>query len=84
MNNHSPVENLPVVTYNSLTVITTELLAKIYGTETIRIQQNHKRNDNHFVANKHFFKLERAELKVFKNRLSLNESVSSRTCSLIL
>lgn len=84
MTNHSPVENLPVVTYNSLPVITTDMLAQVYGTETIRIQQNHKRNDDRFIAGKHFFKLEGTELKEFKNRLSLSESVGKRARSLVL
>ncbi|WP_082683185.1 ORF6N domain-containing protein [Entomohabitans teleogrylli] len=84
MTNHSPVENLPVVTYNTLPVITTDMLAQVYGTETIRIQQNHKRNGDRFIAGKHFFKLEGDELKTFKNRLSLSESVGKRARSLIL
>lgn len=84
MTSHSPVENLPVVTYNSLPVITTDMLAQVYGTETIRIQQNHKRNDDRFIAGKHFFKLEGTELKAFKNRLSLSESVGKRARSLVL
>lgn len=84
MTNHSQVESLPVVTYNSLPVITTDMLAQVYGTETIRIQQNHKRNDDRFIAGKHFFKLEGTELKAFKNRLSLSESVGKRARSLVL
>lgn len=84
MTNHSPVESLPVVTYNCLPVITTDMLAQLYGTETIRIQQNHKRNDDRFIAGKHFFKLEGAELKTFKNRLSLSKSVGKRARSLVL
>ncbi|EPC9085960.1 ORF6N domain-containing protein [Escherichia coli] len=84
MTNHSQVESLPVVTYNSLPVITTDMLAQVYGTETIRIQQNHKRNDDRFIAGKHFFKLEGTELKAFKNRLSLSESVGKHARSLVL
>ena len=34
------VENLSPVTYNQIPVITTELLAHLYGTEAIRIRQN--------------------------------------------
>ncbi|HHX9848749.1 TPA: ORF6N domain-containing protein [Salmonella bongori] len=84
MTNHSPVENLPVVTYNTLPVVTTDMLAQVYGTETIRIQQNHKRNDDRFIEGKHFFKLEGTKLKAFKNRLSLSESVGKRARSLVL
>ncbi|MGL5288829.1 MAG: ORF6N domain-containing protein, partial [Aeromonas sp.] len=84
MTNHSSVENLPIVTYSSFPVITTESLAQVYGTEAIRIQQNYKRNDDRFIAGKHFFKLEGPELKAFKNRLSLSESVGKRARSLVL
>lgn len=84
MTNHSPVESLPVVTYNSLPVITTELLAKLYNTEPKYIQTNTARNESRFVAGKHFFKLEGDELKVFKNRPSLRGLVGSRARSLVL
>ncbi|WP_419721188.1 ORF6N domain-containing protein [Pectobacterium aroidearum] len=84
MTNHSPVENLPVVTHNSNPVITTELLAKLYNTEPKYIQTNAARNESRFVAGKHFFKLEGSELKNFKNRPSLRGLVGSRARSLIL
>lgn len=84
MTNHSPVESLPIVTYNSLPVITTELLAKLYNTEPKYIQTNTARNESRFVAGKHFFKLEGAALKDFKNRPSLRGLVGSRSRSLIL
>ncbi|ELY4673255.1 ORF6N domain-containing protein [Cronobacter muytjensii] len=77
-------ENISPITHNQIPVITTELLAHLYGADTIRIQQNHKRNERRFIAGKHFFKLEGAELKEFKNRLSLSESVGKRARSLIL
>ncbi len=78
---------------NSIPVITTELLAKLYGTEVIRIQQNHKRNDDRFVAGKHYFKVMGQDLKNLQ--LSLSESqnlrvtlsnlqISPKTRSLIL
>ncbi|EJA5031870.1 ORF6N domain-containing protein [Salmonella enterica] len=84
MTKHSPVESLPVVTYNSLPVITTELLAKLYNTEPKYIQINMARNESRFVTGKHFFKLEGDELKDFKNRPSLRGLVGSRARSLIL
>ena len=95
MTNHSPVERLPVVTYNSLPVITTDMLAQVYGTETVRIRQNHKRNDDRFIEGKHFFNLKGSDLKAFKDkvsqrysvdsdRLSLSESVGKRARSLVL
>lgn len=75
-------EAFPVITYRNQRVITTESLAKGYGTEPIRIQQNHIRNETRFVEGKHFFKVTGDELKNF--RLSFSESVSKHTTSLIL
>lgn len=77
------VETLSPITHNQIPVITTELLAQLYGTEAIRIQQNHKRNSDRFVEGKHFFKIVGEELKNL--RLSLRESqISPKTRSLIL
>ncbi|ENA1396606.1 ORF6N domain-containing protein [Escherichia coli] len=81
------VKNLSPVTYNQIPVITTELLARLYGTETIRIQQNHHENKSRFIEGKHFFKAVGDELRNL--RLVLNESqnevkISPKTCSLIL
>lgn len=77
------VETLSPITHNQIPVITTELLAQLYGTEAIRIQQNHKRNSDRFVDGKHFFKVVGEELKNL--RLSLRESqISPKTRSLIL
>lgn len=61
-------ESLSPLHHNQLPVITTELLASLYGTEVNGIQQNFKRNIARFVVGKHFFKLEGNELRDFKNR----------------
>ncbi|HCH7573309.1 TPA: ORF6N domain-containing protein [Escherichia coli] len=81
------VKNLSPVTYNQIPVITTELLARPYGTEAIRIQQNHHENKSRFIEGKHFFKAVGDELKNL--RLVLNESqnevkISPKTRTLIL
>ncbi|EFM1660991.1 TPA: ORF6N domain-containing protein [Escherichia coli] len=81
------VKNLSPVTYNQIPVITTELLARLYGTEAIRIQQNHHENKSRFIEGKHFFKAVGDELKNL--RLVLNESqnevkISPKTRTLIL
>ena len=69
------VETLSPITHNRIPVITTELLAQLYGTEAIRIQQNHSRNAERFIEGKHFYKLVGDELRGMKHRLSLSESV---------
>lgn len=81
------VKNLSPVTYNQIPVITTELLARLYGTEAIRIKQNHHENKSRFIEGKHFFKAVGDELKNL--RLVLNESqnevkISPKARSLIL
>ena len=78
------VETLSPITHKQIPVITTELLAQLYGTETINIQVNHTRNRERFIEGKHFFKIEGAELKEFKNRLTDSKSVAKRARSLIL
>ncbi|PHM63942.1 antirepressor [Xenorhabdus stockiae] len=73
--NSPSVEHMIPIMYNSVPVITTELLADVYETDVIRIQQNHARNTDRFVEGTHFFKLTGSILREFKNRLSLSESV---------
>ncbi|UMO86150.1 ORF6N domain-containing protein [Pectobacterium sp. PL64] len=84
MTNQLSPENLSVITHSNIPVVTTELLAQLYGTETARIRQNHKRNSDRFVEGKHFFNLKNTDLKDFKDRLSFSESVGKRARSLIL
>lgn len=83
MTSQSISENLPVVLHNNVPVITTELLAKLYEIDVIRIQQNHSRNSIRFIEGKHFFKVTGKSL--INLRLSLSESqISPKTRSLIL
>ncbi|HGJ5876926.1 MAG TPA: ORF6N domain-containing protein [Arsenophonus sp.] len=51
------VSNLPSIIHNNVPVITTELLAYAYETDTNNIQQNFKRNKMRFTEGKHYFKL---------------------------
>lgn len=69
-------ENLPLIAHNQLPVVTTELLAQLYGTETANIKMNFSRNTKRFVQGKHFFKLEGDDLREFKHSMSLRPSVS--------
>ncbi|HGG6426287.1 TPA: ORF6N domain-containing protein [Salmonella enterica subsp. enterica serovar Kottbus] len=78
------VDTLQIILHNQLPVITTELLASLYGAEINSIQQNFKRNADRFIAGKHFFKLEGNALRDFKNRLTDGQSVAKHTRTLIL
>ena len=79
------MNELTVLEHNSIRVMTTEQLAEVYGCRAIHIQQNFKNNRARFVEGKHYFKLEGADLKAFKDSLENIESVvGSRAPSLIL
>lgn len=73
--NSVSVENLPSLTHQHLPVITTELLAELYGTERQRLTNNFNRNKERFIEGKHFFLIEGDELRELKNRNSLRVSV---------
>ena len=78
------VETLSPLPHNQIPVITTELLAQLYGTETNNIKVNYTRNAERFVCGKHYFKLEGAELREFKNKVTQSNLVAPRTKHLIL
>lgn len=75
---------LPVIEWEGVRVVTTETLASGYGTEAIRIQQNHIRNESRFIEGVHYYQLKGAELKGLKNRLSSSELVGKHARSLTL
>lgn len=64
----------PII-HNQLPVLTTELLANLYGTEPDYIRKNHNRNSERFVVGKHYFLLEGEELREFKHSMSLRPPV---------
>ncbi|ENG6418668.1 ORF6N domain-containing protein [Escherichia coli] len=78
------VENLSPVTYNQIPVITTELLAHLYGTKIKNISDNFLNNTTRFMPGKHYFKIEKNELREFKNRPETIGLVGKNARSLIL
>lgn len=66
------IKNLQAITFKGITVITSELLANVYGSEVNSIQVNYSRNKNRFIEGKHYFKLQGKELAEL--RLSLSKS----------
>ncbi|HAX5106999.1 TPA: ORF6N domain-containing protein, partial [Escherichia coli] len=50
------VNTLQPILHNQLPVITTELLAQLYGTERQRLTNNFNRNKERFIEGKHFFR----------------------------
>ncbi|OQP28764.1 hypothetical protein B2H99_02430 [Morganella morganii] len=69
------IDNLSPVIYQNRPVLTSSLLASLYGTDSIRIRQNHSRNTCRFAEGKHFFNLQGTDLKQFKHRVSESYSV---------
>ncbi len=67
------VETLPVITHQEARVITTDLMATLYGTDIANIRKNFSRNQERFVAGKHYFKLEGKSLTAFKKIHCLSE-----------
>lgn len=78
------VETLSPITHNQIPVITTELLAYLYGTKIKNISDNFLNNTTRFVVGKHFFKIEKSELREFKNRPETIGLVGKNARSLIL
>lgn len=69
------VNTLQPILHNQLPVITTELLAQLYGTERQRLTNNFNRNKERFIEGKHFFRIEGKELRELKNKNSLRVPV---------
>lgn len=78
------VDTLPAITHNQIPVITTELLAKLYGTKIKNISDNFLNNTTRFVVGKHYFKIEKSELRKFKDRPETIGLVGKNARSLIL
>ena len=66
---------LPPLAFNSVPVLTTELLAQAYEVEPYQIRQNFKNNRDRFIEGKHYFSLAGEALKAFKNCVEIFDSV---------
>ncbi len=64
------VESLPVLVHQGTRVVTTDLLAQLYGTQAHNITVNYRNNEPRFEAGKHFHKLTGDELRAFKNQVN--------------
>lgn len=79
-------ETLPVITYQGKPVVTTDMLAKLYGTAETNIHDNHRKNADRFEEGKHFFKLSGQAFREFINLQPENfrSQISSKARNLIL
>ncbi|AOA58231.1 ORF6N domain-containing protein [Acinetobacter larvae] len=73
-----------IIEYQSVPVMTTEQLADFYGTETDNVKKNFSNNTSRFIEGKHYFKVEGAELKAFKNMVTGIHHVPKHTARLML
>jgi len=64
------VATLPVLAYQGTRVVTTGLLAQLYGTDSHNITVNYRNNEERFEAGKHFIKLTGDELRAFKHQVN--------------
>ncbi|EHQ1440318.1 ORF6N domain-containing protein [Escherichia coli] len=69
------VETLSPITHNQIPVITTELLAQLYGAEVKNIQNNYARNAERFIEGKHFFKVAGDALKNLRVALNYSQNL---------
>ncbi|EPM9221782.1 ORF6N domain-containing protein, partial [Salmonella enterica subsp. enterica serovar Newport] len=67
-------ETLSPISHNQTPVITTELLARLYGTEVNNIKVNFTRNADRFVEGKHFYKAVGDDLKNLRVTLSNSQN----------
>jgi len=76
-------ENVPAFKYQGKRVVTSSMLARLYGTTDVRIRQNFKSNKSRFVEGKHYYRIEGKELNDL--RVASNYSqISSKARSVIL
>jgi len=75
---------LPAIVWEGAKVITTELLAKLYGCSEKNLADNYANNRDRFEEGKHFIKLQGEQLKALKNQPEIIGLVAKRTSHLIL
>ncbi|EFE5542607.1 ORF6N domain-containing protein [Escherichia coli] len=69
------IETLSPITHNQIPVITTELLAQLYGAGVKNIQNNYARNAERFIEGKHFFKVAGDALKNLRVALNYSQNL---------
>lgn len=80
------MNNLQVLEHNNQRVLTTKQIAEAYEVEEVKVRQNfaYQKKVGHLVELKHFYSLENDELREFKNRVGIFDSVGIKSKKLIL
>lgn len=84
MSTRISTSNNQVILFKNVPVVTTELLAQLYETVADNIKKNFNRNKTKFIEGKHFFKIEGAVLREFKDKVTQSHLVSPNAKHLIL
>ncbi|TJN32060.1 phage antirepressor KilAC domain-containing protein, partial [Escherichia coli] len=77
-------DEIPVLEWQGVRVVTTETLARGYGVDEANIRNNLSRNLDRFEEGKHYFLLTGLKLREFKNRVTGGYSVGKNARSLTL
>ncbi|HFP3680763.1 TPA: phage antirepressor KilAC domain-containing protein [Escherichia coli] len=77
-------DEIPVLEWLGVRVVTTETLARGYDTDEANIRNNLSRNLDRFEEGKHYFLLTGLKLREFKNRVTGSYSVGKNARSLTL
>lgn len=72
------------IEWNNQVVITTALLAEVYGTDPNNVKNNFNRHKDNFIEGKHYFLLQGEELRAFKHEVTNNDLVKSNVNQLYL
>ena len=68
------MENLQIITFNEIPVVTTKQIAEMYGTTSKKVSNNFNANKKRYTIGKHYFVLEGEEKNQFINRLEIKDS----------
>ncbi|CAM6991590.1 phage antirepressor KilAC domain-containing protein [Escherichia coli] len=77
-------DEIPVLEWQGVRVVTTETLARGYGVDEANIRNNLSRNLDRFEEGKYYFLLTALKLREFKNRVTGSYSVGKNARSLTL
>ena len=77
-------DEIPVLEWQGVRVVTTETLARGYGVDEANIRNNLSSNLDRFEEGKHYFLLTGLKLREFKNRVTGSYSVGKNARSLTL
>ena len=82
-NLYPTIGNVTRIEYGDQPVVTTAQLAEFYSCDERNISDNFKRNEEHFINGKHFFKLEGDDLNILRSAES-GLQISTMTRALYL